>query len=180
MTRTLMLCRLGLAGAATVAVLTACGGSGGSTTASSSGAVRTTSSAPTSVAATSAATVAAGGGGSFCDQARQFGAQVASAVGGLGQQNPNTGQLLQQAVSRLQGITPPSEIAADWQTALTDLQQLAQALGSTNFSDQQSVAQLEQKVAPIEQTLSTSGQHIDQYLQTKCGIDVGDTASATS
>lgn len=170
-----MLCRLGLAGAATVAVLTACGGSGGSATASSGSAARTTSSAQTS-----AATVAAGGGGSFCDQARQFAAQVGSAVGGLSQQNPNTGQVLQQAVAQLQGITPPAEIAADWQTALADLQQLAQALGSTNLSDPQALAQLEQKVAPIEQTLGTSGQHIDTYLQQKCGIDVGDTSSATS
>jgi hypothetical protein len=176
MTRTLMLCRLGLAGAATVAVLTACGGSGGSTTASSStSAARTTSSA-----STSAATVAAGGGGTFCDQARQFASQVGSAVGGLAQQNPNTGQVLQQVVSQLQGITPPPEIAADWQTALGDLQQLAQALSSTNLSDPQALAQLEQKVTPIEATLETSGQHIDQYLQTKCGIDVGGTASPTS
>jgi hypothetical protein len=176
MTRTLMLCRLGLAGAATVAVLTACGGSGGSTNAASTTSVART----TSAASTSAAPVAAGGGGAFCDQARQFAAQVGSAVGGLSQQNPNTGQLLQQVVSQLQGITPPSEIAADWQTALGDLQQLAQVLATTNLSDQQAVAQLEQKVAPIESTLATSGEHIDQYLQTKCGINVGGTGSPTS
>lgn len=171
MRRSLLLCRLGLAGVATVAVLTACGGSGGSTTASSSGAATTTA---------TTSSVAAVAGGTFCAQARNFAAQVASAAGSLTQQGANSGQVLQQMVAKLQTITPPSEIASDWQTALSDLQQLAQAVGSTNLSDQQAAAQLEQKVAPLEQSLSASGQRIDTYLRTKCGIDTGDTASATA
>jgi hypothetical protein len=172
MTRPLMLCRLGLAGAAVAVVLTACGSSGDTNTASSSSAARTSSS-PTSTAA-----AAAGAGGAFCDQAGQFADEVGLAVSGLGRQNPNSGQLMERVVSQLRAITPPSEIAADWQTAVGDLQQLAQALKSTNLSDQQSLAQLQQRVAPIEKTLSTAGQHIDQYLHTKCGL--GGTASATS
>jgi hypothetical protein len=175
MSRTLMLCRLGLAGAATVAVLTACGGSGGSTNAASSTSVaRTTSSS----AATTAATVAAGGGGAFCDQARAFASQVASSVGGLTQKNGS--QALQTLVAQLQSMSPPAEIAADWRTALGDLTTLAQALANGVPTDAQGQAALEQKVAPAEQELTTAGDHIDQYLQTKCGINVGDTASATS
>jgi hypothetical protein len=173
MSRTLQLCRLGLAGAATVIVLTACGGSGGSNNnASSSSSAKTTTS--------SSAAAAGGGGGSFCDQARNFASQVTSAVGSLTENGANSGQVLQQVVAQLQAIHPPSEIASDWQTALGDLQQLAQALQSTNLSDPSALAQLEQKVAPLEQGLETSGTHIDTYLKTKCGIDTGDTASATS
>jgi len=176
MRRSLQLCRLGLAGAAAVAVLTACGGSGGSNAASSDSAGKTT----TAAAGKTSSAAAAVGGGSFCDQARNFATQVTSAVGSLGQQGQNSGQLLQQVVTQLQAITPPSQIASDWQTALGDLQQLASALGSTNLADPSAAAQLEQKVAPLEQSLSTSGQHIDEYLRTRCGINVGDTASATS
>ena len=172
MRRSLQLCRLGLAGAAAVAVLTACGGSGGSNTASSS-----TTATTSAAATTSAGTVA---GGTFCAQARNFAAQVGSAVGSLTGQGANTGQVLQQIVAQLQTITPPAEISSAWQTALGDLQQMAQAIGSTNLSDQQAAAQLQQKLAPLEQSLETSGQSIDTYLRTKCGIDTGDTASATS
>jgi hypothetical protein len=176
MRRTLQLCRLGLAGAAAVAVLTACGGSGtsnSSSSSSSSGGAGNTGAATTSSAAAAA-------GGSFCEQARSFATQVSSAVGSLGQSGQNSGQLLQQVVAQLQAITPPAAIASDWQTAVADIQQLAQALSTTNLSDPSAAAQLEQKVAPLEQSLETSGQHIDTYLQTKCGIDTGDTAATTS
>jgi hypothetical protein len=169
MSRTLMLCRLGLAGAATLAVLTACGGAGGSTTASSSGAAKTSSSPTTSAAAA--------GGGSFCDQARTFASQVSSSVGGLTRQNG--GQALQQLVAQLQSMSPPAEIAADWRAALGDLTTLAQALANGVPTDAQGLAALEQKIAPAEQELTTAGDHIDQYLQTKCGIGVGGTASST-
>src|SRR5689334_3790937 len=124
MRRSLQLCRLGLTGAAAVLLLAACGGSGGSNNASSTGAAKTTTSS-----------AAAAAGGSFCDQARNFATQVTSAVGSLGENGANSGQVLQQVVSRLQAIHPPSAIASDWQTALSDLQQLAQALQSTNLSD---------------------------------------------
>jgi hypothetical protein len=171
MRRSLQLCRLGLAGAATVAVLTACGGSGGSNTASSGSAARTTT------ATTSTATVA---GGTFCAQARSFAAQLGSAVGSLAQQGADAGSVLQQVVSRLQTIEPPAEIAADWRTALGDLRQMSREIASTNLSDRQAVAQLQQKLAPLEQSLETSGQRVDQYLRTRCGIATGETASPTS
>ena len=83
-----------------------------------------------------------------------------SAVGSLGQQGQNASQLLQQVVSQLQTITPPAQIASDWHTALGDLQQLASALGSTNLADPSAAAQLEQKVAPLEQSLTTVGKRI--------------------
>jgi len=162
MSRTLMLCRLGLAGAATVAVLTACATSGGTNTASSNSAARTSSNAV------------------FCDQARNFADQIGSGVNSLTHQNPNTSRLMRQILSDLESIKPPAEIATDWQTTLYDLQQMGEAVASVNLTDQQSLAQLEQTVAPLKQELSTSGQRIADYLRTKCGASVGKTASPTS
>jgi hypothetical protein len=169
MRRSLQLCRLGLAGAAAAVVLTACGGSGGTSAASSSthattSGARATSSAPAAVA-----------GGDFCAQARTFAAEVASA-GGIGGPNATAAQALQQAATQLQTIHPPAQIATDWQTAVKDIQQLAQAFATLNPSDQQQAAQLEQQVAPVEQELTAAGDRIEQYLQTTCGI----TAAPTS
>jgi hypothetical protein len=162
MTRTLMLCRLGLAGAATVAVLTACTTSGETNTASSNSAARTSSNAV------------------FCDQARNFADEIGGAVNSLTHQNPNTSKLIRQILSELESIKPPADIATDWQTTLNDLQQMGEAVASVNLTDQQSLAQLEQRAAPLKQELSTSGQRIADYLRTKCGASVGKTASPTS
>jgi hypothetical protein len=176
MRRTVLLCRLGLAAAASLVVLTACGGSGGST-AASSGTARTAAT-PTATP-TTGSTAAAAAGGSFCAQTRDFATKVATSIGALTQQTGNSGQALQQVVAQLQSISPPSDIAADWKTALGDLQQLAAALATGVPTDQAGAAQLEEKLGPVQDELSTAGDHIDQYLQTKCGIGVGGTASST-
>ena len=145
-----------------VAVLTACTTSGGTNAASSNSAARTSSNAV------------------FCDQARNFADEIGGAVNSLTHQNPNTSRLMRQTLSELESIKPPAEIATDWQTTLYDLQQMGEAVASVNLTDQQSLAQLEQKVAPLKQQLSTSGQRIADYLRTKCGASAGKTAPATS
>jgi hypothetical protein len=172
-----MLCRLALAGGATALALTACSGGSNNTTASS-----TTSSAATSTSAavtSSSPAVAAGGGGAFCGQAQQFVTQVQAAVEAQAQHQADLGQKLPGLVSELQSVTPPAAIASDWQTALSALQQLAQAFQGVNLSDPQQLQQLEQKVQPIETQLGTAGQHIDDYLRTQCGISIESTASTT-
>ena len=167
-----MLVSTGLAATAAVVLLAGCSSSGGSKSASSS------SPASTTTSSSSAAAAGAGGGG-FCDQAKAFAAQVASSV--QSQPNGTTAQNLQQLAAQLQTINPPSEIAADWQTAVTSIQQLGTALQSLNPSDPSQAAAVQQQVAPIEQKLTTAGEHIDAYLQQKCGINInGDTASSTS
>ena len=168
-----MLVSTGLAATAAVVLLAGCSSSGGSKSASSSSPASTTTSSSSSAAA------AGGGGGGFCDQAKAFAAQVASSV--QSQPKGTTAQNLQQLAAQLQTINPPSEIAADWQTAVTSIQQLGTALQSLNPSDPSQAAAVQQQVAPIEQRLSTAGEHIDAYLQQKCGINInGDTASSTS
>lgn len=113
----------------------------------------------------------------FCGQAQAFASQVASTVG-----NSTSGteaQDLQRLAAQLESIKPPSEIAGDWQTAVTSIQQLGTALQSLNPSDPSQAAAIQQQVGPIEDKLTTAGQHIDTYLQQNCGIDVNPTDSAS-
>ena len=169
-----MLIGTGLAAAASLVLVAGCSSSGGAKTAAGS-------SSASSTTTSSSAAAAGGGGGAFCDQARAFAAQVASSVGS--QPNATTAQNLQQLAAQLKSISPPPEIAADWQTAVGAIQQLGAALQGLNPSDPSQAASVQQQVAPIEQQLSTAGEHIDAYLQQKCGISVGggtDTASSTS
>ena len=166
-----MLLGTGLSAAAALLLVAGCSSSGGSKSASGTSAAATTSK--------SSPPAAVGGGAGVCNQARAFAAQVASSVGS--QPNGTTAQNLQRLAAQLQSINPPSEIASDWQTAVTSIQQLGVALQSLNPSDPSQAAALEQQVAPIEDKLTTAGDHIDAYLKQKCGIDVnGDTASSTS
>lgn len=159
--------------ATAVALLVSGCGSTGAKSASS------TTSASGSSATTTAAAAAGDQGNAFCTAARTFAAQAAAAVAG-GLQNPNLPQQAAQLASQLQSITPPPEIAADWQTAVSSIQQLGQALQGTNFSDPQQAAALQAKVAPIEQQLNTAGQHIDTYLTTKCGFSAGGSSAGSA
>jgi ABC-type glycerol-3-phosphate transport system substrate-binding protein len=163
----------GLAAAAAAVLLTGCASSGGTKSASG------TTSASQTTTSSAAPAAGGGGGGAFCDQARAFAAEVATSVGT--QPNATTAQNLQQLAAKLNSISPPAEIADDWHTAVTAIQQLGQALATLNPSDASQAAAVEQQVAPIEDKLTTAGEHIDAYLQAKCGINIGgDTASSTS
>lgn len=162
----------GLAATAAVVLLAGCSSAGGSKSASGN--------SPASTTTTSSSAAAAGGGGTgFCGQAKEFAAQVASTVGKS--DSSTAAQDLQRLAAQLQSINPPSEIASDWQTAVTSIQQLGTALQSINPADPSQAAAMQQQVQPIEDKLTTAGEHIDAYLQQKCGINInGGTASSTS
>lgn len=168
-----MLIGTGLSAAAAVLLITGCSSSGGSKSASGS-------SSSTSATTTSSSPAAGAQGTGFCGQAQAFASQVASTVGNS--TSTTAAQDLQRLAAQLQTISPPSEIAGDWQTAVSSIQQLGTALQSLNPSDPSQAAAIEQQVAPIEEKLSTAGEHIDAYLQQKCGININgtDTAGATS
>ena len=173
--------RAALAGIAAAAALTACGGGSSTTSASGSSA----SSAPATSSSTSsspASTSASGGaasGSDFCTQARAFATQAGSALAG-GVSSPDAGAQLQALANQLQGITPPPAIASDWQSAVSSLQQFAQAYQGVNLQDPQQLGQLQQRIAPLVQQLTTSGEKVDQYLQTQCGVSVGGTSESAS
>ncbi len=165
----------GLAAVAAVALLlSGCGGSGnnsaaGTTSPTSSSSAATTTNPPTVADQMSP----------FCVAARNFAAQAATAIAG-GLQNPSLPQQLPQLASQLQSVTPPPEIAADWQTVISSIQQLGQAIQGVNLSDPQQAAAAQQKVAPIEAQLTTAGQKINTYLVNNCGLSTGITQTSTT
>lgn len=166
-----MLLGTGLAAAAAAVLLAGCSSSGGSKSASGG--------SPASTTTTSSSAAAGGGGTGFCGQAQAFASQVASTVGNS--DSSTAAQDLQRLAAQLQTIKPPSEIASDWQTAVTSIQQLGTALQSINPADPSQAAAMQQQVQPIEDKLTTAGEHIDAYLQQKCGINInGGTASSSS
>lgn len=174
MRRTQMTCRLTLAGGAIVLALTGCsGGSNANNAASTSSAAQTSASSAAATTSSSSAPAPAGDAAAFCGQAQSFVNQVQAAA--ESQQQTDFAQKLPALVGELQSITPPPAIAADWQTALSGLQQLATAFQGVDLTDPQQVQQLEQKIAPIETQLGASSQHIEDYLKTQCGITAGST-----
>ena len=159
MPRRLQLCRLGLTGAATVAVHAACGGSGGADNAASSSTDRTT----TADATTSAAATGSG----FCDQARTLMTEVNATMDAGSEQR--LGQAVPTFASQLGSVTPPPAIAADWQQAVSAVQQLAQDFQGANLSDPQQLQQLEDKTHPAEAQLVAAGRNIADYVGKQCG-----------
>ena len=169
-----MMCRLALAGGAVLLALTGCsGGSTANNAASTSSAAATSATSAAATTSSSSAPAPAGDAGAFCGQAQSFVDQVQAAA--QSQQQTSFAQKLPALVGELQSITPPPAIAADWQTAVSALQQLATDFQGVNLSDPQQLQQLEQKLAPIETQLGTASQHIEDYLKTQCGITAGST-----
>jgi hypothetical protein len=166
--------RAALAAGAAVAVLTGCGGGSGTSAASGS----SSAPPPTSTSAAPPSASAAAAGSDFCTQARAF-ADAAGSVAGRTDGTDVAAQL-QTLVAQLRSIDPPPAIASDRQSSVTSLQQLARAYQGVDLSDPQQVAQLEQRLAPLTQQLSTSGQRVDSYLQTQCGISLGDTSETAA
>jgi hypothetical protein len=167
------MCRLALAGGAVLLALTGCSGGSNANNAASTSSAATTSASSAAATTSSSAPAPAGDAAAFCGQAQSFVNQVQAAA--VSQQQTDFAQKLPALVGELQSITPPPAIAADWQTALSGLQQLAAAFQGVNLSDPQQLQQLEQKIAPIETQLGASSQHIEDYLKTQCGITAGST-----
>lgn len=139
---------------------------------------RSSTCSPLRAALLGAAGAAAGSG--FCTQAWAFATDASQAVSG-GANDPCVAQQLQALVGRLRSIDPPPAIASDWQSAVSSLQQFAQAYQGVDVTDPQQVAQLQQRLGPMVQQLSASGERVDAYLQTQCGISVGgDTSERAS
>jgi hypothetical protein len=170
-----MMCRLALAGGAILLALTGCSGGSKANNAASTSSAAATSASSAAATTSSSSAPAPAGDAAFCGQAQSFVDQVQAAVQSQPQQQTDFGQKLPALVGELQSITPPPAIAADWQTALSALQQMAAAFQGVNLSDPQQIQQLEQKVAPIETQLGAAGQHIEDYLKTQCGITAGST-----
>ena len=168
MHRTLSLSRAGVAGAAAVILLAACGGDGGESA--------TDSPATASAAESSAAeTTATSGAEDFCTQAAGIDERVDSALSDLGGDQPSVPDAFRQAAEEVRAIDAPGEIATDWEALAGGLDRIGDALSNIDITDPESLATLED----VEGDLSTASTNVENYLRDECGIDTPESAAPT-
>ena len=168
MRRTLSLSRAGVAGAAAVILLAACGGDGGESA--------TDSPATASPAESSAAeTTATSGAEDFCTQAAGIDERVDSALSDLGGDETSVPEAFRQAAEEVRAIDAPGEIATDWEALAGGLDRIGDALSNIDITDPESLATLED----VEGDLSTASTNVENYLRDECGIDTPESAAPT-
>jgi hypothetical protein len=166
--RTLSLSRAGVAGAAAVVLLAACGGDGGESA--------TDSPATASAAESSAAeTTAASGAEDFCTQAAGIDERVDSALSDLEGDEPSVPDAFRRAAEEVRAIDAPGEIATDWEALAGGLDRIGDALSNIDITDPESLATLED----VEGDLSTASTNVENYLRDECGIDTPESAAPT-
>jgi hypothetical protein len=166
--RTLSLSRAGVAGAAAVILLAACGGDGGESA--------TDSPATASAAESSAAeTTATSGAEDFCTQAAGIDERVDSALSDLGGDEPSVPEAFRRAAEEVRAIDAPGEIATDWEALAGGLDRIGDALSNIDITDPESLATLED----VEGDLSTASTNVENYLRDECGIDTPESAAPT-
>jgi predicted extracellular nuclease len=153
--RSLTVCRAGVAGAAAVVLLAACGGGDGSSTGSSA-----TDNADTS------ADAGAAGSAEFCEQAGDIDQRVDGVLSELGD-GSSAPEAIHAAADELRAIDAPEAITTEWTALVDGLDQIADALADLDLTDGDSVAALED----IEGRLTTASTNVENYLQEECGIN---------
>jgi hypothetical protein len=149
--RSLTVCRTGVAGAAAVVLLAACGGGDGSSTDNADG---------------SAADAGNAANGEFCDQAGDIDARVDEALSQV-DEGGSVSDAIHASADELRAIEAPEAIATEWTALVDGLDQIADALADLDITDADSVAALDE----IGTRLSTAGDKVENYLQNECGIN---------
>jgi hypothetical protein len=175
MRRTLSLCRSGLAAAAAVVLLTACGGSDEAPSAS-----ETSSPSTSSSASETTENSAPQADSEFCTEAAAIQERISASFLGQTDQS-NLGEIFQQASDEVRALEPPADLAADWEQFAAGIQAIADA-SNIDFTDQAAVAQWQQAVTQIQEQYGTAFANVESYLATECGLtDEGsETAAPTS
>lgn len=155
--------------AAAVLVLPACGGdsdvsaSSGSSSSSSSAAATTESSAAEDTSA-------------FCDQAQAALDANNQAVLTAQEDPTRLSAAVQQATDQLDAITPPDEIAADWQTLVDTGQQLADLTAGVDITTPEGQAQIAGQLQEIGTAANPASTNVQAYLGANCGITTSPTS----
>jgi hypothetical protein len=153
---TASLCRAGVAGAAAVVLLTACGGDGGASA--------TNSPEATSTVAERSATP---GAATFCAQAAGIDQRVDSALSDLEGNGPSVTDTFRSIATELRGIDAPDAISSDWAAMAAGLDRMADAFaGIDDLTDLDSIESLDR----AEGDLTTASSNVDTYLSDECGL----------
>jgi hypothetical protein len=150
--RDLQLFRVGVAGAAAVVLLAACGDGG--------------SSGAESPETTRAAGEATGeGAGDFCDRAAGIDERVDAALEDM-EGDPSIADAFRQIADDLRAVEAPEPITADWGSMAAGLDRMADAFEQVDVTDLDSLEVLEQ----AEGDLTEASSRVDDYLGDECGI----------
>jgi hypothetical protein len=148
--RDLHLFRVGVAGAAAVVLLAACGGGDGSGAGSPD--------------ATQATAAEEGTTGDFCDRAA--GIERVDAALDDAEGDPSIAEAFRTIADDLRAIEAPEPITADWASMAAGLDRMADAFGQVDVTDLDSLEVLEQ----AEGDLSEASDRVDDHLGDECGI----------
>ena len=152
--------RCGLAGAAALALLTACSG-GSSDRASSS-----TSASTTSSAATTTQAAPTGADAAFCTAVTQLVSQLGQVQAAPPAQVP---ALLQQLVTEFDAVQPPAAVQTDWGALGTGLHQLQTAVSSIDVNSAAGQAQLRQLEQQATTAAAPAQGTISAWVLSNCG-----------
>ena len=148
--------RAGVAGAAAVVLLTACGGDGGESATDSPEATGTV-----------AERTASPGAATFCTQAAGIDQRVDSALSDLEGNDPSVTDAFRQIATELRGIDAPDAIRSDWEAMAAGLDRMADAFaGIDDITDLDSIESLDR----AEGDLTAASTNVDDYLSDECGI----------
>jgi hypothetical protein len=156
--------------AAAVLVLPACGGdseesasSGSSSSSSSSAAATTDSSAAEDTSA-------------FCGEAQAALDANNEAILTAQEDPTQLSAAVQQATDQLSAITPPDEIATDWQTLVDTGQQLADLTAGVDITTPEGQAQIGSQLQEIGASADPASANVEAYLSETCGIAASPTS----
>ena len=151
--RDLHLFRAGVAGAAAVVLLAACGDDAGSSGADAPATTRAAGEAPGEGAA------------DFCDRAAGIDERVDAALEDM-EGDPSIADAFRQIADDLRAVEAPEPITADWGSMAAGLDRMADAFEQVDVTDLDSLEVLEQ----AEGDLTEASSRVDDYLGDECGI----------
>jgi hypothetical protein len=125
---------------------------------------------------------ASGLGGDFCAQVSEADRFFSSFDDDTDVQDPaEVSAMIRQARDTLDAIDPPAEIAADWNQLVGAVGELADLFERVDFSDPQSLANLEDDPELLEEFLTIeqrfegveeAGDRVADYVREECGIEL--------
>jgi hypothetical protein len=172
MRRTLTLCRGGLTAVAALVLLTACGGS----SEGSDNAAAASSSEPTSSSAENTAPQA---DSEFCTQAHALTKTLDTASADPSSDPAALTRQFQQAADAVRTLNPPAELAGDWEKLAGGLEQFGRIYAQYDPADPASQSTFQQQTAQLQSEYAASFAKVGTYLIEQCGIDTGETGSAS-
>ncbi len=164
-----------LAGAASLALLTACGGGSDDTSASTSS---SSSSAATSSSAAETSASANPEAAAFCTDAQDAFSDLENAVTATADPSAIPG-LFSDAASRLTAIEPPAEIADAWGTATAAVEQLASSIQGLDLNTPEGQQAFLDQVNQLQTSAGPAQGEIQSYVAANCGGALGSTESSS-